>query len=281
MTPFPRLLARPSLSFPAPPSRLLPFFLLLPSAGDWESRWVTESNWKPVAERGTWTHTGGKYPGAVGDKGIQTSPDARFHIASAMMSESFDNAGKDLVISYTVKHEQDLDCGGAYLKLLPAGFDQKTFSGDSAYSIMFGPDVCGYSTRKTHVIFGYKGQNLLTKKNIRCETDKLSHRYTLIVRPDNTYEVQVSSSCCSCCPPSSLLFKWPRWRFLCFVEAPLVAPLPRFYPSPFPSPDPFHPSLPSFLPPSLLFVRSIDSSLFCRSTAPRSRAATSPTTGTS
>ena len=25
--------------------------------------------------------------------------------------------GKELIISYTVKHEQDLDCGGAYIKV--------------------------------------------------------------------------------------------------------------------------------------------------------------------
>jgi calreticulin len=56
---------------------------------------------------------------------------------------------------------------------------------------MFGPDVCGTSTRKTHAIFTYKGKNLLTKKSIKCETDNLSHRYTLIVYPDNSYEVQI------------------------------------------------------------------------------------------
>jgi len=59
---------------------------------------------------------------------------------------------------------------------------------------MFGPDICGYSTRKTHAILTYKGKNLLTKKNIRAETDKLSHRYTFIIHPDNTYEVQIDGS---------------------------------------------------------------------------------------
>jgi hypothetical protein len=40
--------------------------------------------------------------------------------------------------------------------------DQKDFSGDSPYGIMFGPDVCGTSTKRVHVIFTYKGKNLLT-----------------------------------------------------------------------------------------------------------------------
>merc|ERR1711985_178672 len=59
------------------------------------------------------------------------------------------------------------------------------------YNIMFGPDICGSSTKKTHVIFNYKDKNLDKKKEVRCESDTLSHLYTLIVKPDNTYEVQI------------------------------------------------------------------------------------------
>jgi len=55
---------------------------------------------------------------------------------------------------------------------------------------MFGPDICG-STRKVHVIFTYKGKNYLIKRAIPAESDENSHLYTLIVRPDNTYEVQI------------------------------------------------------------------------------------------
>jgi len=75
--------------------------------------------------------------------------------------------------------------------LLPSGLDQAKFSGDSDYAIMFGPDVCGTMTKRVHVIFTYKGKNLLTKKDIKCETDQLSHVYTLIVKPDSTYEVRI------------------------------------------------------------------------------------------
>jgi calreticulin len=58
---------------------------------------------------------------------------------------------------------------------------------------MFGPDVCGSSTKKVHVIFNYKGKNHLIKKDIKCETDQLSHLYTLIVHPDQTYEVRIDN----------------------------------------------------------------------------------------
>jgi len=56
---------------------------------------------------------------------------------------------------------------------------------------MFGPDICGSSTRKTHLIFTYKGKNHLIKKDIKAETDEFTHLYTLIVKPDNTYKVLI------------------------------------------------------------------------------------------
>ena len=67
------------------------------------------------------------------------------------------------------------------------------FGGDTPYSIMFGPDVCGTSTKRVHVIFTYKEKNLLTKKTITCETDQLTHVYTLIVNPDKTYQVLIDN----------------------------------------------------------------------------------------
>ena len=142
----------------------------------------------PLAQTGAWKHTKGDI-GA--DEGIQTSEDARFYSLTAPLTGEVNNKGKDLIVSYTVRHDQVLDCGGAYLKLTPPGFDAKKFGGDTPYSIMFGPDVCGTSTRKTHVIFTYQGKNHLVKKNVRVETDKLSHRYTLIVSPNNTYTVEI------------------------------------------------------------------------------------------
>lgn len=37
-----------------------------------------------------------------------------------------------------------------------------------------GPDICGPGTKKVHVIFTYKGKNLLTKKDIRCKVREFS-----------------------------------------------------------------------------------------------------------
>ncbi|WVZ05426.1 hypothetical protein V8G54_018772 [Vigna mungo] len=58
---------------------------------------------------------------------------------------------------------------------------------------MFGPDLCGTDTKKLHVILSYHGQNYPIKKDLQCETDKLTHFYTFILRPDATYSVLVDN----------------------------------------------------------------------------------------
>lgn len=40
--------------------------------------------------------------------------------------------------------------------------------------ISTGPDICGYSTKKVHVIFNYKGKNHLVKKDIKCKVSDYS-----------------------------------------------------------------------------------------------------------
>jgi calreticulin len=52
------------------------------------------------------------------------------------------------VIQFSVKHEQNIDCGGGYLKVFDCGLNQKDMHGDSPYQIMFGPDICGPGTKK-------------------------------------------------------------------------------------------------------------------------------------
>ncbi|KAH7415353.1 hypothetical protein KP509_14G039100 [Ceratopteris richardii] len=158
----------------------------------WEARWV-KSDWKKSeGAAGGWIHTAGKWHGDPDDKGIQTHPDSRFFAISAKYPE-FSNKDKTLVLQFSVKHEQDLDCGGGYIKLLSGDIDQESFGGETPYSIMFGPDICGYSTKKVHVILSYKGKNHPIEKDIPCETDQLTHVYTLIIRPDNTYSVLIDN----------------------------------------------------------------------------------------
>jgi len=153
------------------------------------SRW-TQSTAKPSSERGSIGLSEGKWAtDKAAETGLKTLDDARFYVYSATFPE-FSNKDKDLVLQYTVKHEQQIDCGGAYLKLHPAGLDQAGYTGDSVYNIMFGPDICG-GTRRTHFILTKNGKNHLIKNDIPCESDTFTHTYTLHLKPDNTFRVLI------------------------------------------------------------------------------------------
>merc|ERR1711972_942624 len=100
--------------------------------------------------------------------------------------------GKELIIQYQAKYEKDIECGGGYFKVGPKMSDPTKFGDPTPYNIMFGPDKCGY-TKRTHLIFNYKGKNVLKKSDLayKQENEGTSHLYRLIVKPDNTVRVEI------------------------------------------------------------------------------------------
>jgi calreticulin len=156
----------------------------------WEDRWSVAAK----EDVGKFVSSAGKYfNDADADAGIKTSEDAKFYGLAAPF-DSFSNEGKKMIVQFRVKHEQNIDCGGGYLKLFPSTQSVTGISdGDekAPYNLMFGPDICGPGTRKVHVIFNYNGENKLTKASISPKTDEESHLYTLTISPDNTYQVDI------------------------------------------------------------------------------------------
>jgi len=159
---------------------------------DWESRWV-KSTWKESeGSQGKWDLATGKwFSDEKEDRGIQTAEDSKFFGVAAPF-ESFSNEGKDLIIQYQLKYEKDIECGGGYLKIGPKMDDPSKFGDPTAYNIMFGPDKCGY-TKRTHLIFTYKGKNVLKKTDLdyKQEGEGTSHLYRMILKPDNTVRVEI------------------------------------------------------------------------------------------
>lgn len=150
------------------------------------AKWVHTSNSK---FDGKFELAASKFAADPANKGLKTAQDAKFYAASAPIEPSFSNEDKELVVQFSVAHPQNIDCGGGYLKLLPK-LDAAKFEGDSEYNIMFGPDICGY-TKKIHLIFSHGGKNHLWKKEPVCESDQLTHMYTLHLKTDQTYAVYV------------------------------------------------------------------------------------------
>jgi calreticulin len=108
----------------------------------WRSRWVDST--KKGASQGKFEWSAGSYyADASKGKGLMCSEDMRFYTTTASFPE-FSNKGKKLVFQFTARLPKKFDCGGAYMKLYPAGLDSKTMDGDALYNIMFGPDICGY-----------------------------------------------------------------------------------------------------------------------------------------
>ncbi|KAK2768564.1 hypothetical protein FQN54_000420 [Arachnomyces sp. PD_36] len=173
---------------------------------DWESRWTpshakkeesdSEEDWAYVGEWAVEEPT--VYKGMDGDKGLVVKNPAAHHAISAKFPEAIDNTDNTLVVQYEVKLQNSLVCGGAYMKLLQENKElhAEEFSNASPYVIMFGPDKCG-NTNKVHFIFKHK--NPVTgeyeEKHLnsppRPRVNKISTLYTLIVRPDQSFQILV------------------------------------------------------------------------------------------
>lgn len=104
-------------------------------------------------------------------------------------------------MQYETKMQKGLQCGGAYLKLLtesPEGIQHKEFSDKTPYTIMFGPDKCG-QTNKVHFIFRHKNpvSGEIEEKHLTDtpypKLAKTSTLYTLIVEPDNSFEILINN----------------------------------------------------------------------------------------
>ncbi|CUM64445.1 uncharacterized protein PRCAT00002049001 [Priceomyces carsonii] len=136
------------------------------------------------------------YPGYDDDKGLVMKSKASHHAISYKLPEPFNNTNKDLVLQYEVKLQDGLSCGGTYIKLLDYGFDEKPFSSETPYQVMFGPDKCG-SFNKIHLILRTEDdadsplEHHLTTSPM-SNTGRLSTLYTLILKKDQTFEIRIN-----------------------------------------------------------------------------------------
>ncbi|KAH0841348.1 hypothetical protein AYO21_04943 [Fonsecaea monophora] len=176
---------------------------------DWDTRWTpshakkqdskSDEDWAYVGEWAVEEPT--VLPGIVGDKGLVVKNAAAHHAISAKFPSVINNKGKTLVVQYEVKLQNGLECGGAYMKLLRENKElhAEEFSNASPYVIMFGPDKCG-ATNKVHFIFQHKNpktgeyEEKHLKSPPQAKTGKLTTLYTLIVKPDNTFEMLIDNT---------------------------------------------------------------------------------------
>jgi calnexin len=156
---------------------------------------------------GRWAiETASSLVGHADNRGLVLKSAAKHHAISMKlprpisMADEEDGAKKDaLVVQYEVKLQNGLECGGAYIKLLTyeTNYDPKSFSNQTPYTIMFGPDRCGM-TNKVHFIFRHQNpiDKTIEEKHLKdappARIGKTSVLYTLIVRKDNSFEILIN-----------------------------------------------------------------------------------------
>lgn len=160
---------------------------------EFEGRWIASEK---EDYTGIWKHE--KSDGHE-DYGLIVSEKAKKHAIAKELDEPVILKDGTVVLQFEVRLQNGLECGGAYLKYLrpqEAGWTPKGFDNESPYSVMFGPDKCG-STNKVHFILQHK--NPKTGKFVEhhlkyppsVPSDKLSHVYTAILKPDNELRILI------------------------------------------------------------------------------------------
>ncbi|KAL4640279.1 calnexin-like [Arapaima gigas] len=140
-----------------------------------------------------------------GDMGLVLKSRAKHHAIAAWLKRPFIFHDQSLVVQYEVNFQNGIDCGGAYIKLLSAAdnLDLEQFNDRTPYSIMFGPDKCG-EDYKLHFIFRHKNPKTgdIEEKHAKRPdvdlkkyyADKKTHLFSLVLSPDNSFEVFIDQS---------------------------------------------------------------------------------------
>ncbi|XP_055498819.1 calnexin [Leucoraja erinacea] len=140
-----------------------------------------------------------------GDKGLVLKTRAKHHAIASSLDHPFIFDDKPLFLQYEVNFQNGIECGGAYIKLLTKTKDMilEKFYDKTPYTIMFGPDKCG-EDYKLHFIIRHKNPKTgeVEEKHAKRPdvdlksyyTDKKTHLYTLVVNPDNSFQVLIDQT---------------------------------------------------------------------------------------
>jgi calnexin len=178
------------------------------SPEEFNKRWVLSKSKKDGADSdiakydGEWSVEEPTDNPLQNDLGLVLKSKAKHNAVASKLKKPFEFIDKPLVVQYEVRFQDGQECGGAYIKLLSKTdkLELSQFNDKTPYTIMFGPDKCG-NDHKLHFIFRHK--NPLTgvfeekhakKPSAGLESyfsDKKTHLYTLVVKPENTFEIYV------------------------------------------------------------------------------------------
>lgn len=156
----------------------------------WDNRWTKSSRSTPGNLLGRFRVSAGSfYYDRRIQRGLQTVDNNREYLISSKFNKCFNTTGKDLIFQFSVKLENKMEKGQAYIKLFPESFNQGQFSKKSPFSILFGPDFNGWARK--HLDFRITRNKTVynTYQPIVAFDDQFTHVYTLIIYKNQTYKI--------------------------------------------------------------------------------------------
>ena len=160
--------------------------------------------WEIVDDNPQWTQ---------GERVLKMSSASAYHGLAKTLSHEFNpKVQSDLFGTMEVKFDQSHVCGGAYFKLfhtnrLTDSNSVSSFTDATPYSIMFGPDRCGYGTNKVHLIIKFphpsnnseEGEDDYVEEHLKnpptvkttspADGPTVTQQYGFALHSDGTYEI--------------------------------------------------------------------------------------------
>lgn len=156
------------------------------------THWRVPKKLRPFTKLGKWAvSTGDCYGSQQKWLGLTTTQSHRDYLLYTNFNQPMNTTKSDFVLSYTLRMNPFVDCSGQFVKIMDASSDMTNFSQDLPFAIKFGPDVCGPSFKRTHVVIMYNGKEYETNHPIGVIKDPFTHSYSLIIRANNTYAVLI------------------------------------------------------------------------------------------
>lgn len=194
----------------SPPEPQGDYFFYEPfhSPEDLGDRWVVSKAMKDGVDEtiakydGTWSVEQPENQSLTDDYALIVKDSAKHHAVSVKLDKTYVFMDKPFVLQFDLKFQEGQECGGGYVKVLSAdkSRDLSQFNDQTPYTIMFGPDKCG-QTSKLHFIFRHKNpiNGEYEEKAAKIESeeitkninDKKTHLYTLLLKPNNDFEVLI------------------------------------------------------------------------------------------
>ena len=139
------------------------------------------------------------YPlqGRRGEKGLIIKDKQKSHIISNLFSAPIYSPNDPIVIQFESRAQLVYTCYSTIMRIHTSKFDPYHQTNDTEHFIEFGPDACRKINNARLNFFSKDANGKSVKhvlnKEIHVPQDEIPHLYTLIIRPNNTFEYMIDT----------------------------------------------------------------------------------------